>query len=68
MWVDLADLDFSEGSGQLKLDLIGELALEGGLAGNVSGDFQDKGPMTFLSLKLEKQLAEAAAKAAAQSG
>lgn len=63
VWVDLADLDFSEGSGQLKLDLVGQLSLEGGLAGNVGGKFEDKGPMTFLSLKLEKQLAEAAAEA-----
>ncbi|MGA7396142.1 MAG: linear amide C-N hydrolase, partial [Solirubrobacterales bacterium] len=61
VWVDLADLDFSEGSPQLKLDLISELALEGGLAGNVSERFEDKGPMTFLSLKLEQQMAAAAA-------
>ncbi len=67
VWVDLADLDFSEGSGQLKLDLISELALEGGLAGNVSKEFKDSGPMTFLSLKLEKQLAEAAAEAKAKA-
>lgn len=66
VWVDLKDLDFSEGSGQLKLDLTSELALEGGLAGNVSSRFEDKGPMTFLSLKLEKQLAEAAAEAKAK--
>jgi len=65
VWVDLGDLDFSEGSGQQKLDLISELALEGGLAGNVSGKFEDKGPMTFISLELEKQLAEAAAQATA---
>lgn len=66
VWVDLEDLDFTEGSGQLKLDLISELALEGGLAGNVSGRFEDKGPMTFISLELEKQLAEAAAQAKAE--
>lgn len=64
VWVDLDDLDFSEDSGQQKLDLTSGLALEGGLAGNVGGDFEDKGPMTFLSLKLERQLAEAAAAAA----
>lgn len=60
VWVDLDKLDFSEGSPQLKLDLTGELSLQGGLAGNVSTKFEDKGPMTFLSLKLEQQLAEAA--------
>lgn len=60
VWVDLADLDFSEGSPQLKLDLIGELAVQGGIAGNVADQFQDKGPMTFLSLKLLRQLDSAA--------
>lgn len=63
VWVNLDDLDFSEGSGQLKLDLTSELALEGGLAGNVSSKFEDKGPMTFLSLALEEQLIKAAAEA-----
>lgn len=61
VWVDLADLDFSEGSPQLKLDLISELAVQGGIAGNVADKFTDKGPMTFLSLKMMETL-EAAAK------
>mgnify|MGYP001604684525 CR=1 FL=1 len=61
VWVDLADLDFAEGSPQLKLDLIGHLAVEGGIAGNVGHKFEDKGPMTFLSLKIMRTL-EAAAK------
>ena len=56
VWVDLADLDFAEGSPQLKLDLIGGLAVQGGVAGNVSDKFADHGPMTFLSLKLLQQL------------
>ncbi len=58
VWVDLADLDFSEGSPQLKLDLISELAIEGGIAGNVGGKFADVGPMTFLSLSLLRELAK----------
>lgn len=62
VWVDLADLDFAEGSPQLKLDLIGDLAVQGGIAGNVADEFADKGPMTFLSLKLLKELAAAATK------
>lgn len=41
VWVDFADMDFSEGSGTCKLDLVGRMALEGGLAGNVSGEFQE---------------------------
>lgn len=56
VWVDLADLDFSEGSPQLKLDLTGELAVQGGIAGNVADKFADKGPMTFLSLKMMEAL------------
>lgn len=64
VWVDLADLDFSEGSPQLKLDLIGELAVQGGIAGNVADKFEDKGPMTFLSLKLLRQLGSAASNSA----
>ncbi|MFV8161755.1 linear amide C-N hydrolase [Mycobacterium sp. 134] len=61
VWIDLADLDFSEGSPQLKLDLIGKLAVQGGIAGNVADKFEDKGPMTFLSLKIMEAL-EAAEK------
>ncbi|NOP97726.1 MULTISPECIES: linear amide C-N hydrolase [Mycolicibacterium] len=61
VWVDLADLDFSEGSPQLKLDLIGQLAVQGGIAGNVADKFEDKGAMTFLSLRLLRQLEGAAA-------
>lgn len=67
VWVNLDDLDFSEGSGQLKIDLTSDLALEGGLAGNVSDKFEDKGPMTFLSLALEEQLIKAAAKTQAKA-
>ena len=61
VWVDLADLDFSEGSPQLKLDLIGQLAVQGGIAGNMADKFEDKGAMTFLSLRLLRQLEGAAA-------
>ena len=67
VWVDLADLDFSEGSPQLKLDLIGELAVQGGIVGEAAAKFEDKGPMTFLSVKLMHEL-EAAGKANAEQG
>lgn len=66
VWMDLADMDFTEGSPQLKLDLIADLRLEDGLAGNVSRKFEDKGPMTFLSLALLRELDASAAKAAQQ--
>ncbi|WP_418005566.1 linear amide C-N hydrolase [Mycobacterium sp. PDNC021] len=61
VWVDLADLDFSEGSPQLKLDLISDLAVEGGISGNAGGNFMDAGPMTFLSLSLLRELEKAKA-------
>ncbi len=56
VWVDLLDLDFTAGSPQLKLDLNSELAVQGGTSGNVSNRFENKGPMTFLSMQLLKQL------------
>ncbi len=59
VWVDLADLDFSEGSPQLKLDLISDLAVEGGIAGNAGSKFKDAGPMTFLSLSVLRELEKA---------
>lgn len=59
VWVDLADLNFAAGSPQLKLDLISDLAVQGGIAGNVADRFKDEGPMTFLSLKLLDELAAA---------
>ena len=50
VWVDFDKLDFSEGAPQLKLDLLGQLALEGGLAGQVSDRFEDIGPLRFLTV------------------
>lgn len=60
VWVDLADLDFSEGSPQLKLDLLSKLSLEGGIAGNVSDQFADCGPLHFLTVTIMNELMEAA--------
>lgn len=48
VWVDLDALDLSVGAPTLKLDLVADTALEGGLAGDVSGDFRDVGPLTIL--------------------
>ena len=41
VWVDFAGVDFSEGSGTRRLDLTGRMALEGGLAGNVTEEFHE---------------------------
>lgn len=68
VWVDLADLDFSEGSRQLKLDLLSDLAVSGGIAGNVADKFADKGPLTFLSEQIITELEAAAAKAKPAQG
>lgn len=56
VWVDLDDLDLSEGAPQLKLDLVGELVLEGGIAGEVSADFADRGPLNFLTFAMLETL------------
>jgi choloylglycine hydrolase len=50
VWVDLDDLDFSEGARAGKLDLLSDTALQGGLAGEVSGHFEKSDPMQFLTL------------------
>ncbi|WP_024796911.1 linear amide C-N hydrolase [Tomitella biformata] len=61
VWADLADMDFTEGSPQLKLDLVSDLTLVDGLSGNVTKKFEDKGPMTFLSFGILEALEKAAA-------
>jgi len=64
IWVDLDRLDFSENSGECKIDLGSQLAVEGGLAGNVSDNFMPTSGLKFLNLKMIKQLmAGSAAKA-----
>ncbi|OUC77603.1 linear amide C-N hydrolase [Gordonia lacunae] len=56
VWVDLDDLDLTAGAPQLKLDLQSKLSVDGGIAGNVGGQFTDEGPMSFLSFALLEQL------------
>lgn len=63
VWVDLSDLDLAEGAPQLKLNLVNELTVEHGIAGEVSGKFADSGTLNFLTVELERQLVAAAAKA-----
>ncbi|GAA1918679.1 linear amide C-N hydrolase [Microbacterium aoyamense] len=43
VWVDFDELSFNEGTKVLKLDLVGRLALEDGMAGNASHQFRDVG-------------------------
>ncbi len=45
VWIEFDKLSFSEGSEILKLDLVSKLALEGGLAGEVSHKFQSPGEL-----------------------
>jgi penicillin V acylase-like amidase (Ntn superfamily) len=49
VWADLDDLDLSEGASAGHLNLVGDTALEGGLAGNVAGDFEATEPLNFLT-------------------
>lgn len=48
VWAEFKDLDFSEGAPAGRLNLIGDKALEGGLAGNVAKDFEATEPMNFV--------------------
>jgi penicillin V acylase-like amidase (Ntn superfamily) len=45
VWVDFDEVSFNEGTKVLKLDLVGRLALEEGIAGNASHQFKDVGPL-----------------------
>lgn len=49
VWVDLDDLDLSEGASPGRLDLVGDKALEGGLAGNVAKHFEPSEPLRFIT-------------------
>lgn len=60
VWVDLDKVNLAAGAPQLKLDLIGKLALEGGIAGNVSTQFTDCGPLNFLTIPIMRELLAAA--------
>ncbi len=65
VWVDLNDLDFSEGSGETKLDLIGKLALDGGIAGEVHKDFAKHHKFHIVSIEQAKLIGELVQKASA---
>ncbi|MCK8468785.1 linear amide C-N hydrolase [Microbacterium sp. KSW4-16] len=45
VWVDLDEVSFAEGTKVLRLDVVGRLALEGGLTGNASHKFTDPGEL-----------------------
>jgi penicillin V acylase-like amidase (Ntn superfamily) len=49
VWVDLDEIDFSEGASARKLDLTADTALEDGLVGNVTDKCTDTDPLQFLS-------------------
>lgn len=48
VWVHMSGLDLSTGAPTLKLDLVHDPGLEGGLVGDVTGDFVESEPMQFL--------------------
>lgn len=47
VWVDFEEMSFAENTEVLKLDLVSKLALEGGLAGDVSHKFKDPGELSL---------------------
>jgi penicillin V acylase-like amidase (Ntn superfamily) len=48
VWVRMSGLDLSAGAPTLKLDLVNDRGLEGGLVGDVTDDFVESQPMQFL--------------------
>ncbi|WP_374833360.1 linear amide C-N hydrolase [Paenochrobactrum pullorum] len=50
VWVDLKDLNFSEGSDQMKLNLVDDLAIENGIVSEVSKDFSSAVELKFLTV------------------
>lgn len=56
VWADLDNLDLAEGSPQRRLNLVSDLAIEGGLAGEVSGRFEDAGPLNLLTFEMLDKL------------
>lgn len=50
VWVDFDELSFAEATKTLRLDLVSRLALEGGLAGDVSHKFADVGELVTSGL------------------
>lgn len=57
VWVDLDDCDFSEGTPQAVLDLGSKLAVQGGIAGNVSDKFETGKDLHLLTLSDLRRLA-----------
>lgn len=66
VWVDLEKLNFAEGAPQMKLNLVDDLAVEQGIAGEVSQKFTSGATLTFLTLAMEKQMLAAAHRGAGQ--
>lgn len=62
VWVDFADMSFTEGTKTLKLDLVSRLSLEGGLAGNVSHKFTDVDDLSMSVLASGQKALEFVAK------
>ncbi|MFT4086674.1 MAG: linear amide C-N hydrolase [Gordonia sp. (in: high G+C Gram-positive bacteria)] len=62
VWVELKDLDFSEGSHEAKVDIIKDLDVEHGLTGNVTKKFH-RAKFHIVSIKQAGLLGEAVEKA-----
>lgn len=62
VWIDFEKVSFAENSKVLKLDLVSQLALEGGLAGDVSHHFSDPGEAALGLVDTGRQALEFVAK------
>lgn len=62
VWVDFEKLSFAEGTEELKLDLVGKLALEGGLSGDVSHKFHNPGELGLEFSRVGREALEFVAK------
>jgi len=60
VWVDFDKLSFKKGTKELKLDLVGRLSLEGGLAGDCSHKFTDAGEFVNFALDTGRTFIEVA--------
>ena len=65
VWVDLPEIDFTEGSGEAKVDLVKRLEVENGLSGNITKKFHRHAKFHIASIEQAKALGEAVVKAKA---
>ncbi len=56
VWVNFDEIDFSSSAPQAKLNLVNDLTLEGGMAGNLSHHFKQGEELKLLTMKTMKKM------------